>query len=211
MTKEEFHKLWTLIYHNTIPISHLFKYDYSDKWFRIHSLPESKRYADNNNEWKILLSRQNEIITDLFGVGANILIVKSDFYLSNDVKNVFKDYSFNILDNINLYELDPNEFNNKQTYHPSFAETIWNPNQHDELLRAIANDITRTFFISFNKKIIAAPYDGGIDFIPKNSLTRDFYRNKYKQWISRHESAFKYETSLCKKLKPNKYFGFNSL
>jgi hypothetical protein len=66
MTKEDFQNLWTLNYPDTIPISYRFKHDYSDRWFRIHSLPESKRYAENESEWEILLSRQNEIITDLF-------------------------------------------------------------------------------------------------------------------------------------------------
>jgi hypothetical protein len=41
----------------------MFKRDYSDRRFRIHNLPESKRYAENDAEWKILLSRQNKTIT----------------------------------------------------------------------------------------------------------------------------------------------------
>ena len=189
MSKEEFHKLWTLIFPNTIPISYLFKYDYSDSWFRIHSLPESKRYAEDDNEWKILLTRQNKIITDLFGVRTNVLIVKGDFNLS-DEEEVFKDYSFSMLDNIDLHELDSDDYDKGQIYQQSFAETIWIPNQHDKLLRAIAVDITRAFFLSFDKKIIAAPYDGGVDFVLKNSLIRDFYKNKYNQWLSKNESGF---------------------
>ncbi|MDJ1503014.1 DUF3885 domain-containing protein [Xanthocytophaga agilis] len=67
MTKEQFTIFWSSTFPDTLPISHYFKYDYSDRWFRIHSLPESKRYADNEEEWNILLHRQNTIISDLLG------------------------------------------------------------------------------------------------------------------------------------------------
>ena len=57
MTKEEFNTFWTKTYPDTIPISHFFKHDYSNRWFRIHSLPYSKRYAESAEEWNILLIR----------------------------------------------------------------------------------------------------------------------------------------------------------
>ena len=194
MTKEEFQKLWTLTYSDTVPISYLFRDDYSDRWFRIHSLPESKRYADNDNEWTILLTRQNEIITDLLGVGKEILIVTGDWETDKkahlvDKEKVFKDYSFTRLDNIDLYTLDSERYDRGQIYRPVFAETIWTPNQYDSLLREIADDKTTAFFLSFEDNIIVAPYDGGVDFVLKDSLTRDFYKNKYRQWLSWREDG----------------------
>ena len=66
MTSEQFNTYWALNFADSIPIPHYFRQDYSDRWFRIHSLPGSKRYADNEEEWNILLDRQNKIITDLF-------------------------------------------------------------------------------------------------------------------------------------------------
>ena len=197
MTKEEFHKLWTITYPDTVPISHFFKHNYSDRWFRIHSLPESKRYAYNDREWEILLKRQNEIITDLFETDTSILIVtgkydlKGDEDINNltDEEEVFKTYSFTQLDNIDLYELNSDSYEEGQIYRPAFAKTVWLLNQHDKLLREIANDNIRAFFVSFEKNVIVAPYDGGIDFVLKNNFTRDFYKNKYKQWLSELESG----------------------
>ena len=85
MTKEQFEKFWISTFPDTLPISHLFKFDYKDRWFRIHSLPKSKRYADNENEWEILLSRQNQIINDLLGGNHLHALGKTPFddYLSN--------------------------------------------------------------------------------------------------------------------------------
>lgn len=191
MTKEEFHKHWALTYPGTVPISHFFKHDYPDRWFRIHSLPESKRYADNDNEWKILLTRQNGIITDLFRSGATVLLVTGEYILgdnrtihSTDEKELFKPYTLTQLDNIDLYMLNAENYDDGAKYRPAFAEIIWKPNQHDNLLREIANDSAKAFFVSFDKNIIIAPYDGGVDFVLKDSWTKDYYKNKYKQWLS---------------------------
>lgn len=78
MTAEEFDTFWTSTYPNTVLISYYFKHDYADRWFRIHSLPELKRYAEDEKEWQLLLDRQNTIITDLLGSGEEFLLVTGD-------------------------------------------------------------------------------------------------------------------------------------
>ena len=196
MTKEDFQNLWTLNYPDTVPISYLFKHDYSNRWFRIHSLPESKRYAENENEWEILLSRQNEIITDLFGLETPIIIVTGEYNWGDnrqihvtDEEEIFKSFSFVRLDNIEMNKIDPEQYDEPDIYRPAFAETVWKQKYHDKLLREIANDNTRAFFVSFDKNIIVAPYDGGVDFILKDNQTRDNYKEKYKQWLSEREDG----------------------
>lgn len=196
MTKEEFNTYWTKTFPKTNPISHLFKHDYSERWFRIHSLPDSKRYAANDADWEILLSRQNEIITDLFGVDNTVLLVTGDYDLEDqktihvtDDEEIFKPFSFVRLDNIELNKFDAERYDAPDIYRPAFAKTIWKPNYHDKLLREIANDNTRAFFVSFEKNVIVAPYDGGVDFVLKDSLTREKYKIKYKQWLSEREDG----------------------
>ncbi len=196
MTKEEFQTLWTLNYPDTVPISYLLKHDYSDRWFRIHSLPESKRYAEDEDEWETLISRQNEIISDFFGQETPILIVTGEYnwgdnrqiHVTED-EEIFKPFSFLRLDNIALNKIDAEQYDEPDIYRPAFARTIWKPNYHDKLLREIANDNTRAFFISFDKNVIVAPYDGGVDFVLKDSLTKEYYKNKYKQWLSEREDG----------------------
>ncbi len=50
------------------------KYINSDRWLRIHSLPESKRYAESDFEYNIILNRQNQLINDLIGEGTELFI-----------------------------------------------------------------------------------------------------------------------------------------
>ena len=197
MTKEDFQKIWTLNYPDTVPISYLFKHDYPDRWFRIHSLPESKRYAENENEWEILISRQNEIITDLLGLDTPILFVTGEYNWGDnrlihltDEEEIFKAFSFILIDNIELNKIDSEQYDEPDIYRPAFTKTVWKPNYLDNILRGIATDNIRGFFVSFDKNVIVAPYDGGIDFVLKDSLTKDYYKNKYRQWLSEREDGF---------------------
>lgn len=196
MTKQDFQKLWALNYPYTVPIPYLFKHHYSDKWFRIHSLPESKRYAENESEWQILLARQNEIITDLFGINTPILIVIGEYSRTDnqsvhmiDKHEIYKPFSFVQLDSIELNKIDPAQYDESDIYKPAFAKAFWKPNHHDKLLKDIANDNSRAFFVSFDKNIIVAPYDGGIDFVFKDRLIKESYKNKYKQWLSERKDG----------------------
>lgn len=209
MTKEEFNQFWASTYPNTIPIQHYFKHQYADRWFRIHSLPESKRYAHTPEEWEILLSRHNQIITDLLGNHSKVLLVTGDY--SYDVPEdqeipayctycvggqlveenpALQAYTFTSLDGIDLYTLHPDEYDQGQFFTPTFAETVWSINQHDALLKELADDQLHAFFVSIEHQLIVAPYDGGIDFILKDSQMRYTCKEKYQNWLSKHPSGF---------------------
>jgi len=197
MTAEDFKIFWNSSYPETVPISHYFKHDYPDRWFRIHSLPDSKRYADNDNEWNILLQRQNQIITDLLGENSNFLLVTGEYTMEGytelhpltEVDPISK-IPFTTLAEIDLNNLSPDNYDPGAFYHPMFSEQIWEPKKFDNLLREIAYDNLRAFFVSIEKELMVAPYDGGIDFILKNSETRDFYKKKYSTWLSSRQDGF---------------------
>lgn len=154
MNKKDFETLWTLNYPDTVPIAHLFKHDYSDRWFRIHSLPDSKRYADNEEEWGTLISRQNEIITDMLGLDTPILIVTGEYNWGDNKtihttgdERVLIPFSFVQLDNIELNKIDSEQYDEQDIYRSAFTETIWKTNYHNNLLREIAIGNINAFFV----------------------------------------------------------------
>lgn len=65
--KNDFTTIWKTKFPDSYPIGYDLKGIYDNRWFRIHSLPESKRYADNEKEYQIIYKRQNQIIQDLLG------------------------------------------------------------------------------------------------------------------------------------------------
>lgn len=196
MTPEHFKEFWASTYPETLPIQHLFRYNYASRWFRIHSLPQSKRYADTEREWGVLLARHNTIITDIFGDNVEILIVAGDYNCDEPLEPhitqqelALLHFSFQRIADVDLFELSPEEYGEGQTYRVAYAETVWKPYLHDNLLKGIADGKFSAFFISPNKKAIAAPYDGGIDFLLKDAETRDWCREKYKDWLSAREDG----------------------
>lgn len=195
MTKEEFSLYWKSRYPNTLPISYHFKTDYHHRWLRIYNLPGSKRYAESKEEKAVILHRQNLLICDLLGEEANILLITGEFtwgepsLFKTDDEEVFHPYTFQRLDDIDLFAALPNEFAEGQLYRYAFAETQWIPKRFDSLLEKIADDFTSAFFASPEQNILIAPYDGGIDLILPDSSTRDHLKYQYKDWLSLREDG----------------------
>jgi hypothetical protein len=191
MTKEQFEIFWTSYYPGILPMPHNFRDDYPEWWFRTHSLPQSKRYADTAEEWNILLARQNEIINDLLGNNAPILFLTGDYSFEGGTElhplslvSSISDFQFISLPVIDLYKIAPEHYDEGQYFNPVFCEETWQPKKFDNVLSDVADDNLHAFFISIEKKFIIAPYDGGIDVILDNVETRDHYKSKYKSWLS---------------------------
>jgi hypothetical protein len=95
MTKVQLNTFWQSNFPNCPPINYLFKIFYTDRWLRIHSLPDSKRYAETAEEWQVLLQTQNSILDDVFsnndkvilftGVYSNTTITFAENNLSDNV------------------------------------------------------------------------------------------------------------------------------
>ena len=96
---------------------------------------------------------------------------------------------FVLLDPIDLNKLSPDEYEIGQFYKPMISEQIWQPNKFDSILKDIADDQLRAFFISMDKNLVIAPYDGGVDFILKDTDTRNIYKRKYHDWLSKREDG----------------------
>jgi hypothetical protein len=191
MTKEQFEIFWISNYPGAFPMPHYFENDYRERWFRIHSLPGSKRYADTDDEWETLLARQNNIITDVLGNNAPILFLTGDFSSEGGTElhplnsvNSISDFQMIPLPTIDLYKIAPEHYDKGQYYNPVFCEETWQPKKFDNILRDIAEDQLKAMFISIERKFIIAPYDGGIDIVLDNKATRDHYKVKYKTWLS---------------------------
>ncbi len=177
MNKDDFFDFWNKSYPETSPINYLFKLTLSDRWFRIHSLPESKRYANSDEDWRILLERQNTIIDDLIFQNTKIKVVVNFIEINNPL---FKKYDFT-----NIGVLVDNKA--ERVYQSFLFETIWTMNSLNDMLKDIANDELRAYIIGDD--CIISPYDGGMNLYLKDSETRDFYKNKYKKWLSLREDG----------------------
>ena len=193
MTESEFIDYWNKEYPESLPINHELKLVYHERWFRIHSLPESKRYAETEDEYKIILDRQNQLINDLIGeseVAISFGLYSND--LTNDKYKELTDFGeFLKVSTIDLRKERPEEYEYEdEMYFDIYVKTEnWKNGNRDEILKAIADDEIRAMFISPSKKCVIAPYDGGVDVIVDSSEKRDILRNKYNDWLSEREDG----------------------
>src|ERR671925_44815 len=79
MTPEEFKRYWRENYPKSLPIGYQLREAYRDQWFRIHSLPDSKRYPETDSEYQVVLRRHNTLLSDLLGDGCDYILLTTGY------------------------------------------------------------------------------------------------------------------------------------
>ena len=190
MNNIEFNKYWDINYPESNLIAHELKVVYPNRWLRIHSLPESKRYAESEDEYQIILNRQNKLISELIGENTEILIVSGQYEteLTNEISTELSNFGkFIKCRTIKLHKIYPEEYENDFFYDVYFRPDVWVQNSQNELLKSIANDEFRAMFVCPKGNCIVAPYDGGMDIIVESQEKRNKLKDKYKDWLSERE------------------------
>jgi hypothetical protein len=193
MDQHEFLKRWQLLTNETVPISHYLKDALPDRWLGIHSLPESKRYPSDAQDWATLLERQNTVATELLGEDTDVYLLAGDYDYPEDLESAdltlssfdsLKTIDFQPLVQLDLHALDPDNYPTGLSYQAQYALTKWSPGQVDAALRDIALDELRIMWVCFERGVIFAPYDGGVDLILPEARARNHFRSRYSAWLS---------------------------
>ena len=184
---------WNSFYGSATPVSYILREEIPDRWLRIHSLPESKRYADTPSEYSLLLARQNEVAKEVLGSQSECVLFSGQIVESPESKNRLLNFSefasinFELFKTIERYEpqIDP-EFG------PDFiniwwASIVWEPKKFDDIIKLVANDEVRhILFASLLTGESYAPYDGGADLFCSSIERRNELKQQYRQWLSEH-------------------------
>ena len=184
-----FVKRWKKKFPESYPIGYELKWIYNKRWFRIHSLPESKRYAENEVEYQIIYKRQNQIIQDILGDNPKVILsfgLYTDDITNSNYKEITEFGEFEKVDTLELHKINPEEYEDEYYYDVYIKEATWETNKRNDILKSIADDEIRMMIISFDKNRIINPYDGGMDIILESEIKRDIYKSKYKDWLSNH-------------------------
>jgi hypothetical protein len=189
MTNDELTINWERNFPNFLPIAYDLKKEFNDRWFRIHTLPESKRYPENEDEYQEIFRRHNLILSDLFGTNQHFVLITmgygfNDKTISADEK--LKDLRFQ---NNFWLSIDVSDETDKVPYlwNLFYDELKWKENLLDNLFRFVVDDEIREIMLfSTEQNFVYHPYDGGADIICQNSVLKDKYKEKYKDWLSKH-------------------------
>lgn len=192
MNVDQFRRFWEQHFSDCSPVSYLFKQRLADRWFRFHSLPESKRYPDNETEVIQLLARQNTVLLDVIGAGECCLV--SGNYSSSPLLEercpALSEFKFQEFLQLPGQNFEPEEMglDEESIRLDLFCATHQlEYGSLDAVLRCVADwKIVNFFVVNCDRKSIFAPYDGGVDVILKNTEDRDAFKAKYRDWLSSH-------------------------
>lgn len=71
-------RLWDAHWPECLPVAHLLRSHFRDRWVRFHSLPLSKRYADTDAEYDVVMTRHNTVISELTP-GTAVLVITTEY------------------------------------------------------------------------------------------------------------------------------------
>lgn len=186
MTPDAFYHYWETTYPAALPVGYSLREKYAERWFRIHTLPESKRYVDSEEEHAEILRRHNALLADTIGGGQSFVLVLTGYsetpravLLDTWLKEHYPDSRPFVTVQMNTSP-DPRYY-----WHFFMVTKVWEPHLFDDLLRLVADDvIANVLFVGIDQVSVYAPYDGGADVILSSPSTRDTVRQRYTSWFS---------------------------
>jgi hypothetical protein len=188
MNVTEFNDYWNQHFPDCPLMSHILRKTHPDRWFRIHTLPSSKRYPQTLAEYTEVLRRHNTILTDLLPSDQSIILLATSYSMGDpnpSLPEVLRQlYPFELMRSILTAEIyEPSKLNCYS--HIWFYEHHWQVHSLDLILKKVADDvINNVLFVDPQEHLIYHPYDGGADLILPNSAMRDQLKSHYHEWLS---------------------------
>lgn len=155
---------------------------FSDRWVRFHCLPESKRYAENELEYAVILDRYNTVLDELFS-GGDVYTVDVEYDAEAEFSGPERVWR-------TIVSEDDPEFGS--TYaHLFLNRAEWRRGSIDEALRRVADDQDAGGVITDPEtRWLFHPYDGGMDVIAPTAADGDALRERHRDWLSKHPQGY---------------------
>ncbi len=186
MTAKEFERHWKQSYPESLPIGYHLREVYGVRWFRIHTLPDSKRYPETEVEYRTILMRHNTLLSDLLGEGGRYFLLTTGYSSTPIPVRSYPQLQTLDSDSKELFSIPKHELEGETDpyyWHFFMSERTWSERSVDDLLKLVADgDIANILFVGINQRIIYHPYDGGADVIVESESVRNQRREKYSAW-----------------------------
>ncbi len=179
---------WRITFGAIPPLGHVCRAELNDRWFRIHSLPESKRYPEDDLERQEICRRHNEVATRVLGLKEECILLIGRYSGNPDgaEEEIFSDCTRALPPQPELFwQLDEDSW-------MGFCgeRTTWVPGEFDQLIRDVADEEEyNVLFFSPSRASIYSPYDGGADLIlPIPDLVAPS-KERWSSWLSGREDG----------------------
>jgi len=177
---------WTAEFAEIAPIGHALRVRLHEKWVRFHSLPESKRYAEDVAEHVELLKRHLAVANELFEMGERVYLFRSRFE-ERKLKGRRRHQVAGRQLREEMVRLPTGlaeDGDDAEHYCVRALVTAWIPDFFNILTRQVADwEESGIALVSPSSKNIYCPYDGGMDvFVYSQSPSS--LESKFRSWMS---------------------------
>jgi hypothetical protein len=179
-----FERDWRKYYGGVQPLSYALRTCDHLNWVRFHSLPAGKRYADNAEEWNVILQRQAILAAEILGAAGSCWLVVTvpeavAYRLTGKSLPTELEEAYRFQDRDGVYG------DEDLIWIVAVAPVTWSVHTFEPLLRDIADDEgPRALWMSRTNGSVFAPYDGGVDPFPVETAQRDDLKMRYADWRS---------------------------
>jgi hypothetical protein len=187
---------WARAWGDWRPVSHELPVRGNERWVRFHSLPGSKRYAGNEDEYAEIMRRHLTVLAELLShdnadAERELMVVTVSWSdapgpvprtaeLSRAMPAAA--YWTSVLTGIN----DPDD----TWWHLWVSAARLHSQELSQLLRLVADDGTAGVIITTaDMGWLYAPYDGGADVIAATADHRNQLHRAHKDWLSDHPAG----------------------
>ena len=160
---------------------------------RIHTLPESKRYPENELEYQEILSRHNTILCEITDHSGDIVVILPEYSEARDPTNPVK--VLNEMFPASKYwrsiaqheQCDEDEY----YWHLHVVSIPYSGSELNSLLRLVVNDEIRNIMVvALSSEVVYHPYDGGADIVMHSTERRDEIKQNHANWLSKHPDGY---------------------
>jgi len=180
---------WQQSFPGCEPIAYEVRHAFAGRWVRFHSLPESKRYPDDEDEFATLLARHNTVLACLTHAGETLALLTTGY---SDTAEPTRDGLLSMLDpqatpwrSVAMHEYT-DDFDEPTFFHVFASRHSWLPGGFDPIVRLVADrTLADIMIVPLDCRWLLHPYDGGIDVILDTSAW-DALKASFPDWLSDH-------------------------
>jgi hypothetical protein len=184
LRQTDFQRYWAEEYPASPPIGFALREKYSDKWFRIHSLPGSKRYPESDGETREVLDRHNAVLDALLGTDGAFVLLTTGY---SDEPTPALPLLLRMDSTLNLsstFAFTATSDTGSPYWHFFVTALNWHRGCLDAVLAQVATDaVADVLVIGQEQKCVYHPYDGGGDIIVRNDEARTVLKQMFSAWL----------------------------
>ncbi|HBI42586.1 MAG TPA: hypothetical protein DDY78_06965 [Planctomycetales bacterium] len=179
---------WDRCFPDCEPVGYHLRAAFAARWVRFHSLPGSKRYPENDNEYAEVLARHNVILGELAHPGEKIVLVTTGYSESPVPSRSYPgvvafDPSAVPWRTVAMHQIE-GEFTEPNYWHLFSSVWEWRPGEFDPLIRLVADDaVANVLIVAQDCRWALHPYDGGMDVIAESAEKRRSLRASHSEWL----------------------------